>query len=182
MKINNLIVCKDARGSESLKYGATYRIEAINQHGNLGISEYENGICQPPLQHFYKQNRFELFASNAKIIDINKEYKTRNGRIVKLLVISDSPSYPIVGQILDNNIWYNESWKINGMCYDSESSDDLVEVILVPNRFETSNCIAKFYNDGSILLEGMVKTACPTLSKKEFPELLKAYENFNSQT
>lgn len=65
-------------------------------------------------------------------IDIDKTYRTRDGRAVRILCTDRKTiKYPVVGLVLDyNNVTENlEVWAINGSYYnDCRNESDLVEV------------------------------------------------------
>lgn len=65
-----------------------------------------------------------------KMIDINKKYKTRDGKEVRIYATDHVGSYPICGAIRYLDGWDNEAWKEDGRNsnYVEDDPDDLVEV------------------------------------------------------
>lgn len=64
------------------------------------------------------------------MIDINKQYRTRNGREVKLLMTDSSPAYSVIGAVNEGDgYWSSYRWLACGR-HDlaGTSGDDLVEV------------------------------------------------------
>ena len=65
------------------------------------------------------------------MIEMGKEYKTRDGREVVILATNGRGPYPIVGQILKpSGEWRHANWSNDGrIIHDSNSRDgDLIEV------------------------------------------------------
>lgn len=61
------------------------------------------------------------------MIDINKKYKTRDGKEVRIYATDHVGSYPICGAIRYEDGWYEESWEEDGR-NSNYVEDDLVEV------------------------------------------------------
>jgi len=62
-------------------------------------------------------------------IDINKQYRTKRGREVKIYATDCGGSHPIHGAILKNGEWHVVCWTKKGLLYNEMvSTDDLVEV------------------------------------------------------
>jgi hypothetical protein len=63
------------------------------------------------------------------MIDKNKQYRTRNGREVRIYAADGGGSYPVHGAILEDGVWSHEVWKRDG-AYGSnlDESLSLVEV------------------------------------------------------
>lgn len=61
------------------------------------------------------------------MIDINKKYKTRSGKEIKIYEIYEDE---IHGAYLDNGKWDHQSWELDGSYFycDKESCLDLIEV------------------------------------------------------
>ena len=65
------------------------------------------------------------------MIELGKEYKTRDGRQVVILATNGRGPCPVVGQILnENGEWEYNSWTADGFYYTSRSYSisDLIEV------------------------------------------------------
>jgi hypothetical protein len=63
------------------------------------------------------------------IIDINKTYRTRDGREVRIYATDGFGSHPIHGAINCSGDWISTTWREDGRFYsDMESEDDLIEV------------------------------------------------------
>ena len=65
------------------------------------------------------------------MIELGKEYKTRDGREVVILATNGRGKYPIIGQILNKNgEWELHTWTADGFAYSncSLSLGDLIEV------------------------------------------------------
>lgn len=64
------------------------------------------------------------------MIDINKKYKTRDGKEVRIYATDHVGSFPICGAIRYENGWEEDSWEEDGRnsYYSYDSPDDLVEV------------------------------------------------------
>jgi hypothetical protein len=66
------------------------------------------------------------------MIDINKQYRTRDGRAVRVLCVDAKSSYPVIGLVTytdDLTAEYVETWRLDGVCTDNpESPRNLVEV------------------------------------------------------
>ena len=62
-------------------------------------------------------------------IDINKKYKTRDGRDVIIYAVYDKGSYPIHGAIKLSEGWMGSMWTKEGVyCEETQDPFDLVEV------------------------------------------------------
>lgn len=66
-----------------------------------------------------------------KMIDLNKEYTTRNNLQVKLydIVTADNQTYPVMGSYYDdcNKCWVICAWKLDGRHGSNDSMFDLIE-------------------------------------------------------
>lgn len=64
-------------------------------------------------------------------IDMNKEYRTRDGRSVRIYATDGGGEFPVQGAVCRNNKWTMYSWKSNGSFFlkERESSLDLIEII-----------------------------------------------------
>lgn len=63
-------------------------------------------------------------------VDINKKYKTRGGRTVRILATDLNGDYPVAGSLTkEDGKDYLFRWRLNGrFIYNTESDSDLVEV------------------------------------------------------
>ena len=65
------------------------------------------------------------------MIDINKKYRTRDGREVRIYATDGRAFYPIHGAILQEHGWQQSCWAVDGLHSISSSgnhSGDLIEV------------------------------------------------------
>jgi hypothetical protein len=65
------------------------------------------------------------------MIDINKKYRTRDGREVRIYATDGRAMYPIHGAILQEHGWQQSCWAVDGLHSISSSgnhSGDLIEV------------------------------------------------------
>jgi hypothetical protein len=63
------------------------------------------------------------------MIDKDKQYKTRDGREVRIYATDCGDIYPVHGAILKGNGWVMNSWRSDGSdAIDSISNADLIEV------------------------------------------------------
>ena len=63
------------------------------------------------------------------MIDINKTYKTRDGREVRIYATDCGPSEPVHGAYKSGEDWLNNSWNLNGKFISNKTSEfDLIEV------------------------------------------------------
>lgn len=64
-----------------------------------------------------------------KEIDINKQYRTKDGREVRIYATDGVGAFKIHGAICCDGNWHIDSWQSNGCCNAiGESDRDLVEV------------------------------------------------------
>lgn len=62
-------------------------------------------------------------------ISMDKQYRTRDGREVRIYAVDGSKEYPIHGAILTEGVWYSNLWTIDGNEHTDFSSErDLIEV------------------------------------------------------
>jgi hypothetical protein len=63
------------------------------------------------------------------IIDLNKTYTTRDGKLVRLYCVDGGGSYPVHGAVRRDGIWDVERWTLKGDFINdcSETSYDLIE-------------------------------------------------------
>ena len=63
------------------------------------------------------------------MINKDKQYRTRDGREVRIYAVDGSKEYPIHGAILTEGVWYSNLWTIDGNEHTDFSSErDLIEV------------------------------------------------------
>ena len=65
------------------------------------------------------------------MIDINKQYRTRDGREVRIYATDGGGPQPIHGAISGLNFWSTANWSKNGsytVVYGQEHDNDLIEV------------------------------------------------------
>lgn len=58
-------------------------------------------------------------------IDINKQYKTRSGLLVRIYAVDGYGEYSIHGSYFDNDGWNCITWHESGYCYENGLNDDL---------------------------------------------------------
>jgi len=62
------------------------------------------------------------------MIDINKKYRTRDGREVRIYAMDGQDEWPIHGAVLHDFGWVSECWRNNGTALtDAPDEDDLIE-------------------------------------------------------
>jgi hypothetical protein len=66
------------------------------------------------------------------MIDINKKYRTRDGREVRIYATDGSEGYRVHGAVKDSKGWHCMHWKSCGSVCSIQSSTDLVEVVMLP--------------------------------------------------
>lgn len=63
------------------------------------------------------------------MIDIKKQYRTRDGREVRIYATDGQDEWPIHGAVLTEHGWSSDCWKKNGSALtDAPYDDDLIEV------------------------------------------------------
>ena len=65
------------------------------------------------------------------MIDINKTYRTRDGREVRIYATDGGGPQPVHGAVSGLNFWSTASWSKNGsykLAYGQEHDNDLIEV------------------------------------------------------
>ena len=65
------------------------------------------------------------------MIDINKQYRTRDGREVRIYATDGGGPQPVHGAISGLNFWSTANWSKNGsytVVYGQEHDNDLIEV------------------------------------------------------
>ena len=63
------------------------------------------------------------------MIDINKKYRTRDGREVRIYATDGGgPKKPIHGAVKDKDGWYMLAWSKNGIVSNVDKNLDLIEV------------------------------------------------------
>ena len=71
------------------------------------------------------------------MIDINKKYRTRDGREVRIYATDGGGPQPVHGAISGLNFWSTANWSKNGsytVVYGQEHDNDLIEVRLRHKR------------------------------------------------
>jgi hypothetical protein len=80
------------------------------------------------------------------MLDIKKNYKTREGREVRIYATDGAGTYPVQGAIKNEDGWYLAQWKQSGKHVgECDSSNDLVEF---KHRFKIEQWVV-FEDDGS---------------------------------
>ncbi len=59
------------------------------------------------------------------IIDLNKTYKTRDGRPVRIYCVDGGGNYPVHGAYEQNDRWFMETWTSKGFYGDSDEEHQL---------------------------------------------------------
>lgn len=62
------------------------------------------------------------------MIDINKKYRTRDGREVRIYAVDGGGMHPVHGSVLMNNGWHSVIWQSDGSITFHNQPVDLVEV------------------------------------------------------
>ena len=63
------------------------------------------------------------------MIDINKQYRTSDGREVRIYATDGWGNYPVHGAVLRGDQWEMSSWTLDGTDWENEDSNyDLVEI------------------------------------------------------
>ena len=63
------------------------------------------------------------------MIDINKQYRTRDGREVRIYAIDGGgPKKPVHGAVKEKDGWYMLAWSKNGVVSNIDRNLDLIEV------------------------------------------------------
>lgn len=62
-------------------------------------------------------------------ISMEKKYRTRDGRDVRILCVDGHGDYPVVGIVIEGNSAFPSSWKEDGRYFSSDTTNmDLIEV------------------------------------------------------
>ncbi|NDB67819.1 MAG: hypothetical protein EB015_07405 [Methylocystaceae bacterium] len=61
-------------------------------------------------------------------ISMDKQYRTRDGREVRIYAVDTGPNQPIHGAHCEYKIWRQHTWDRDGKCYFGNSPLDLIEV------------------------------------------------------
>jgi len=64
-------------------------------------------------------------------IEIGKQYRTRDGRDVRIYAIEPKGMYPVHGAILTDGVWGSSNWVYSGCYYfdGKKEPEDLIEVV-----------------------------------------------------
>ena len=62
------------------------------------------------------------------MIDINKKYRTRDGREVRIYAVDGGGMHPVHGSVLMNNGWHSAAWEADGRITFHNQPVDLIEV------------------------------------------------------
>lgn len=165
---------KIERSKNCAEYPFIGKVE-INDTYECFRSYQQNGQwCKIPTENDlvceFKFKKNTKPAATPMKIDLSKIYRTRDGRKVQLLAISQDPKYPVLGCINfdEDDDWRNDEWTIEGNINTDgiRSSFDLIEVVPVqfPVKVKNSNkrIIAFIYDDLSVAL------TLESVSEKEF--------------
>lgn len=181
MKTNDVVKCLQSSESNFLEKNREYILVDQNTFGNWRIRQ--NSAPFQLSNHWYKPERFALSVATALTISLSKKYKTRDGCDVKLYTVnSPDEKYPIVGAILEEGRWSNQTWDPNGYMYAGETSySDLIEVIEeVKINLSREDKQAIIYRNGSVkLLEHEFPSAF--LTKEEFDSIVSARQKLIKQ-
>jgi hypothetical protein len=71
------------------------------------------------------------------MIDINKKYRTRDGREVRIYATDGGGAYPVHGAVLGTNFWSATNWSQNGS-YRINHDDHELDLIEVRPRIKRS--------------------------------------------
>jgi len=61
-------------------------------------------------------------------ISMDKQYRTRDGRKVRIYATDHFGYYPIVGAVLCGKNWVTVNWQVDGVASPTDNSLDLIEV------------------------------------------------------
>lgn len=62
------------------------------------------------------------------MIDIKKQYKTKNGHKVRIYATDSNDTYPIHGAVFIDGVWKVTTWTVKG-CYDVNGTTDNLDLI-----------------------------------------------------
>jgi len=84
------------------------------------------------------------------MIDKNKQYRTRNGREVRIYATDGGGLYPVHGAILEGGVWLHETWRRDGV-YNADVNElsSLIEVKPRIQRDAWVNVYAKAFGSFS---------------------------------
>lgn len=76
--------------------------------------------------------------------EINKLYRTRDGRKARIYGLDGGGDYPILGALWEpeTNMWRQERWRADGRCYVDTSETDLI-----PPTPAVSDAVQKAFDD-----------------------------------
>lgn len=71
----------------------------------------------------------ELAAPAPALVALDRVYKTRDGRAVRIYAVDGGGKFPVHGAYLDGDEWITERWTASGAYVETgEGGDDLIEV------------------------------------------------------
>ena len=118
-----------------------------------------------------------------KTIDLNKDYRTRGGNIVRLLGLSRNVDFPIVGEICDGGDWKLEQWTQYGkyICEEDVLADyDLIDASEQKPIFVSLGRVeASISADKSVLLEDKSSGYSISLTEKQIEQLVNAWDEIS---
>lgn len=83
------------------------------------------------------------------MISMDKQYRTRNGREVRIYAVDGGGDYPVHGAILIDEVWDPNGWTIDGSdVVNNKRSRDLIEVKPRIQREEWVNVYPTFTSRG----------------------------------
>ena len=62
------------------------------------------------------------------MIDKSKQYRTRDGREVRIYAVDGGGDWPVHGAYVDRDTWRIRSWTADGCIYNQKTDADLIEV------------------------------------------------------
>ena len=98
------------------------------------------------------------------MIDINKKYRTRDGREVRIYATDGSSRNPIHGSIKDEDGWIFQVWPKSGRYFEDDDEDYRIDLIEVRPRHKRTVWL-------NVYGSGIVPEAC---SSKERADLAAA--------
>lgn len=62
------------------------------------------------------------------MIDKSKQYRTRDGREVRIYAVDGGGDWPVHGAYVDGDTWRIRSWTADGCIYNQKTDADLIEM------------------------------------------------------